>query len=695
MPKASMAPGTFADRLAMGSEAEFARAKAWLAVLLPPQAGDAPGGAAASSGTADVGAPCSKELFIFRYGKKFSPEFLASWKREVSSKPLDEQRIEHRACWRDPAGRLTIRLECIEYRDFPAIEYVMFARNDGQDDTDILEEFYSLHAAWPAQGPTSVLHRAEGSHAGQSDFLYEPVRLAVQQSYRNFVAGNGRSSNDHLPFWNLQTDDRGVMVALGWSGQWRTNVWWSMDNVLHIASKQDTLRARLHPGEEIRTPRVLLMFWQGDSHIRGHNMQRRWIITHRSPRPNGKLLTAPYCQSSWGGHTTAAHLDTLAQIKGKTRHEYYWIDAGWYGYGQPTINEHVGDWYVWAGSWNVNPNVHPNGFTPIVDEVRAQGKKFLLWFDSERAYNDSDWYKQHPEFFLGAAQPRGVVLLNLGNPQARRFLTDFICRKIEEFRIDCYRHDMNVDPLWFWNSADGPDRQGITENHYVQGLYAWWDEMLARFPHLLIDNCCSGGRRIDLETIGRSIALWRSDFQCYPEAFDGQWDEPAQTQLMGLSYWIPLFGIGARTNCDTYNFRGNLGAALTVNYVGFNTPPYTDERFAWFKQMEEQYLRARPFFYGDYYPLTLNSIHPDTWASMQYDRPDLGEGLVLIFRRVKNRSPQLTVSLGGLDPSATYELDDVDTRTTGTATGRELLDGWTITLDQPRTSRMVFYRKLP
>jgi hypothetical protein len=41
-----------------------------------------------------------------------------------------------------------------------------------------------------------------------------------------------------------------------------------------------------------------------------------------------------------------------------------------------------------------------------------------------------------------------------------------------------------------------------------------WDELRQRHPKLTIDNCASGGRRIDLETCSRSYPLWRSDTQC-------------------------------------------------------------------------------------------------------------------------------------------------------------------------------------
>jgi alpha-galactosidase len=47
---------------------------------------------------------------------------------------------------------------------------------------------------------------------------------------------------------------------------------------------------------------------------------------------------------------------------------------------------------------------------------------------------------------------------------------------------------------------------------HIEGLYNFWDNLLARNPGPLIDNCASGGRRIDLETIGRSVPLWRTDY---------------------------------------------------------------------------------------------------------------------------------------------------------------------------------------
>ena len=84
------------------------------------------------------------------------------------------------------------------------------------------------------------------------------------------------------------------------------------------------------------------------------------------------------------------------------------------------------------------------------------------------------------------------LMFNVGDSAARVFLTDFISDRIVEFGLDWYREDANIAPLEYWRHADAPDRQGITEIRYIEGIYAFWDELIQRHPHLMIDNCASG-----------------------------------------------------------------------------------------------------------------------------------------------------------------------------------------------------------
>ena len=90
---------------------------------------------------------------------------------------------------------------------------------------------------------------------------------------------------------------------------------------------------RLFPGESIRTPRILLLFYQGDR-WRGQNLLRQFILAHHRPMRGGQPLLAPITCGNWGGTRAEVHLDNIRKfIQHQLPIEYYWIDAEWYGQG--------------------------------------------------------------------------------------------------------------------------------------------------------------------------------------------------------------------------------------------------------------------------------------------------------------------------------------------------------------------------
>ncbi len=108
-------------------------------------------------------------------------------------------------------------------------------------------------------------------------------------------------------------------------------------------------------------------------------------------------------------------------------------------------------------------------------------------------------------------------------------------RVLREQGIDLYRQDFNMDPLDFWRRNDAPDRQGMTENLHVQGYLAYWDALRQRHPNLIIDSCASGGRRNDLETMRRAVALHPTDYNYSHLA-------AKQAFHHSLFQWLPYFG---------------------------------------------------------------------------------------------------------------------------------------------------------
>ena len=186
-----------------------------------------------------------------------------------------------------------------------------------------------------------------------------------------------------------------------------------------------------------------------------------------------------------------------------------------------------------TGSWMPDPERFPNGLKPVSDRAARHGADLLVWFEPERVQPGTKLDLERSEWLL-RTQGNDNSLLDLGNPECRQWLTDHVCRLIEDNGIKIYRQDHNFQPLEHWRTNEAEDRQGMNENLHVQGYLQFWDDLLARNPGLWIDSCASGGRRNDLETMRRSVPLHYTDY--------GYGDHPVKLAFHRTLYeWIPYF----------------------------------------------------------------------------------------------------------------------------------------------------------
>ncbi|SPE51202.1 exported hypothetical protein [Verrucomicrobia bacterium] len=615
----------------------------------------------------------------FRYRGTNSAELLARWPREVHEETLDSQRDRREGTWQDPDTGLELRIEAVRFNDFPVVEWVAHLTNTGKTNTPMIEDIQAMDGALPVPNSVSpTLHWNIGAVASFDDFAPQEKVLYPGSNFR-LQPGEGRSSSQVLPFFNVEGANAGIVAAIGWSGEWVAEFSTGPQSQVSIKAGLARTHLVLFPGESIRTPRLCLLFYQGDR-WHGQNLWRQFVLAHHRPRPGGQPLMAPITCGNWGGTRAEVHLDNIQKI---IQHQlpvaYYWIDAEWFGQG---------GWPVNVGNWEVKKDLYPAGFKPISDALRHSGRELLLWFEPERVYKGTPWHKAHPEWLLDNGADS--LLFNLGNPAARRFLTDFISAKIQEFGLGCYRQDFNIDPLGFWRKADAPDRQGITEIRYIEGLYAFWDELLTRHSELLIDNCASGGRRIDLETLGRATPFWRTDGPRDPIAH--------QCHTYGLLSWVPLSATSQDRAGDDYEFRSSMCSGLCLNWwVAADVPAERippDFPFAWAKSTLDQYLKLRDLYYGDYYPLTSYSQAPDLWMAYQLGQPDGSQGLVVALRRPQSPYQSARFPLRGLDEHAAYRLTNLDTRRQSTQTGQQLLEtGLELELKNTPGSTLVLYER--
>jgi alpha-galactosidase len=647
--------------------------------------------------------------FSFSYAGRSSRELLATWRAERRARTTDGDRTEYTVTYTDPATGLAVRCVAVAYQDFPTVEWTLHFSNKGSADTPIIEDIQALDTRFERRSPGEfVLHHQTGGLATPGD--YQPFETTLGPGAEQTIATcGGRPTNSNLPYFNIEWPGQGLIVVVGWSGQWAARFSRDQGDGLAVRAGQELTHFALHPGEEVRGPLIVLQFYDGDW-IRGQNLWRRWMVAHNLPRPGGKLpppLLTP-CSSHQFGEMINADEDNQIlfinrYLEESLQPDYWWMDAGWY------VND--GTW-VNTGTWEVDTKRFPRGLRAISDHAHAKGVKILVWFEPERVTPGTWLYQHHPEWLLAPANlPEDLAyqarwrLLDLGNPQARQWLTDHVHRLLTEQGIDLYRQDFNMDPLCFWRANDAPDRQGITEIRYVEGYLAYWDELRRRHPGMLIDSCASGGRRNDLETLRRAVPFIRSDHLFEPV---GQ-----QCHMYGISLWMPYNGTGAvdresikqskiippfwlpndgsrELESDTYLFRSIMSPHIT---------PCWDLRdrhldYEMFRRLVRHWRQVAPNYYGDYYPLTPYSLDNSVWMAWQFDRPEIGEGMVQAFRRADCADASARLKLRGLEADARYLVQELDARRSRQLGGKHLMErGLLVNIAERPGAAVIAYKQ--
>ena len=626
--------------------------------------------------------------FSFVYDGKSSDTFIRNWQYHCEKlKSADPNLKESVYTYTDPKSGLVVKCYVTCFTDFPVAEWVLKFSNNSEKTTSLLEKAAVLDHSFDSELKGSfVLHHAKGSNAERSDFQPIDEKLEIGKDIYMTPTGGRSSDNTAFPFFNLEMpDNEGIMVAIGWTGKWYADVKQIDGKSVSLKSGMEKMHLELNPNEEIRTPKISLLFWNGVDRMTGHNEFRKFVLAHHTRKIDGKHVELPFATflaregpPPCNEHTCSTESFSVALIN---RHkqfgivpEVFWLDAGWYACN--------GQWPN-VGNWSPNSENFPNGLKPVTDAAHNVGAKFLLWFEPERVTKGTLFATHNPDWLINL-KGNDNSLFNLGNPEARVWLTDYISAFLKKEGIDYYRQDFNFDPMPYWEANDKPDRIGISEIRHIEGLYAFWDSLLDRFPNLIIDNCASGGRRIDLETISRSSPLWRTDYQ-YGEP------EGSQCHAYGLNFYIPMHGTG-NFNISPYNFRSNMSTAMVINW-DINSREHSQPEM---QKYFQEFKSLRPYYYGDYYPLTStdNMTKENVWLAYQQNRPDVGDGIILAFRRKSCDEESISVKLRGVDPKVSYELMDADTQTKTIVSGAQLTNGYQLMVKNKPGSLLILYKKL-
>lgn len=554
-------------------------------------------------------------------------------------------------------------VEATIYEEFASCDWTVYIKNTANENSPVVSDFYAADCVLPT-GKNTQAYFNKGSEPAADDFelLTAPVSILPMK----YTANGGRTES-FLPYFNLHGADGGVAVAVGWSGQWFVSLAQTL-NGTKFKAKQENLKGYLEPGEEIRSPLVSLTFYDSSSALKGFNAFRNFTKECVYPENTTQVTT-----SGIGLEFPESTIDSLlANIASLPEWfteavDYYWIDANWF----PMTN----GWYNSVGNWYPDPAKFNQGFKVVSDAANEKGIGWLQWYEVERCCTGTDVYNEcvKHDGWLIESDDESRHLVNLANEDCLEYITNLVLDSIEENGVNFYRIDCAISHLSYWQEADKRwenGRKGITENHYVTNFYGFLDTLL-EIPDMRIDNCCSGGKRLDIEMSRRSIPLWRTDYNCMDENGNSKPDilQATQAQTYGISFWLHYSGTCAYIEGEYADRTNILPCSQRLGYQDI-----------------------RPHMNGNYYPLTYGGLDTSKYLAMQFDT-DAKSGMALIYKRENVNDVSYLLKLNGLKSDAVYEIYNYDTPDVKAKyTGKQLMtEGIELTINETPKAVIMIY----
>ena len=539
-----------------------------------------------------------------------------------------------------------------------------------------VEEATYLSGTWGAEGQVRAL---AGGHAA----LLLDSRV-------------GKTGFEFQPWLVLRGQDGVHLYQLLWSGNW------SIEARIRPATTTVAgglnawgLSHRLAAGEQFALPEALLGHVAGGlgaAVMRLHDWRRA-----RRPDPQRPV---PVQFNTWYAcdeDVSEARLLPLVAGAAALGCEVFVIDAGWY-----TTHAHdpAADWYTRTGDWLVDPRRFPTGLAPIRAACAAAGMGLGIWCEPEAVGPGARLRAEHPDWLHHidghAPAPGRRAVLHLGVPAAWAHALAMLTDLLEQTGAAWLKWDFNAD-LGAGGWAPGLPESLAGQDPmvaHIQGLYRLQDALRARFPHMILEMCASGGGRMDAAILARAHTNWLSD---QPQAvaklaihFGMQRAHPAICCNDWLVDWPPR----AYSGVDGIDRRGDLAFRLRVAMLGSFGISAPIEGWgaddlaiaAAHVALYRSRLRAL-VHHGDMHQLTAAPPLDGQggWAAIWYVAKDGGEGALFAFRLADGPAEQ-DFALPGLLPGP-HDL---------AGQHAELLpDGVRVSLPEPFSSALLLVSATP
>lgn len=416
-------------------------------------------------------------------------------------------------------------------------------------------------------------------------------------------------------YWEVSDQDGHIYLKLSGPNEFH-NHWWK----------------NLKPGETfVSVPVSVGSVIGGFDEAMGELTKYRRTI-RRPNQDNEKLgiIFNDYMNCLFGNPTTEKELPLIKKAA-EAGCEYFCIDSGWYSEGY---------WWDGVGEWLPCEKRFPGGFKKLIDTIREYGMIPGVWLELEvmgikcgKANTvPDDWYfMRHGK----RVYDRSRYQLDFRNPQVIEHATEVIERLVNDYGIGYIKMDYNIEPgigtdLYADSAGDGLLQHNRA---YLQ----WLDGIFKKYPDLIIENCSSGGLRMDYAMLSRYSIQSTSDQEDYVRYATIAANSPSAVTPEQSAIWsYPL----TQGDCEEVIFNMINAILLRIHQSGHlaNLSPdrmeYVKEALNYYKKIRSDIKKALPFW-----PLGI-SDYTDPWVSLGLNVEN--KNYIAVWRRGSHDS---TVSL--------------------------------------------------
>ena len=474
----------------------------------------------------------------------------------------------------------------------------------------------------------------------------------------------GISSAEEHPFLALAehtaTQDQGQVYAmhLVYSGNFLAQVEMSQQEQLRavIGIHPRDFAWRLAPGESFQTPEAVLAY--SSTGLDGMTHALHDLYRNHLTRGPWKDKPRPSLVNNW--EATYFKFDTeklldIARTAAARGIEMLVLDDGWFGCRDTDTNS--------LGDWVVNEKKLPGGLKYLADEVNKLGMKFGLWVEPEMVCPDSNLFRAHPDYALQIpGRPpmlsRTQLVLDLSRKEVRDCIYDQLRKVLSSANIEYVKWDMNRPLTDVASFCLEGERQGELFHRYVLGVYELQERMLTDFPHLLLENCASGGGRFDPGMLYYSPQIWTSD----------NTDAVDRLRIQeGTALIYPLSTMGAHVAACPSHTNGRSTPFETRGLVSLpgcfgyelDLTKLTEEELAMIPGQLENYRKYGPVFHdGDYYRLASYGENQEYDALMAVTKDKKTAVIDYVHVMSRQRRRDVLLPLRGLDAEKRYRSSE-------------------------------------